>query len=190
MTDDLQTKIYKVLKTKQGDAGDFAYSAICNDAPNPGLHVKPISSIGIPISKDDAKKLYSQGTTSPFGRGDQTLVDERVRQSKQFDPKQVKFENGPWKKWLKGVLEDFSKALGIGKEQKPTLSLYKLLIYQPGGHFTPHRDSPKVKGMVATLAITLPSEFDGGEITLTHNDAKKVFDFSGKCKFDYAVAAW
>ena len=37
--------------------------------------------------------------------------------------------------------------------------LYKLLLYEPGSHFKPHRDSEKAAGMFATLTIMLPSSY-------------------------------
>lgn len=37
--------------------------------------------------------------------------------------------------------------------------LYKLLLYERGSHFKPHRDSPKGgPGMFGTLTLMLPSE--------------------------------
>jgi hypothetical protein len=35
--------------------------------------------------------------------------------------------------------------------------LYKMLLYERGSHFAPHRDSEKQEGMVATLVVMLPS---------------------------------
>ena len=39
------------------------------------------------------------------------------------------------------------------------VSLYKMLLYEEVGHFTPHTDTEKEKGMVATLIFTLSSKF-------------------------------
>jgi hypothetical protein len=40
--------------------------------------------------------------------------------------------------------------------------LYKLLIYEEGDFFLPHKDSEKEKGMFGTLVIGLPSQYTGG----------------------------
>ena len=46
--------------------------------------------------------------------------------------------------------------------------LYKLLIYDKGGFFAPHRDSEKVAGMFGTLIIVLPAHHKGGELIIRH----------------------
>ena len=41
-----------------------------------------------------------------------------------------------------------------------TTSLYKLLLYEPGSFFLPHRDTEKGDRMFATLVIVLPSIYE------------------------------
>jgi len=50
--------------------------------------------------------------------------------------------------------------------------LYKLLIYDPGAFFLPHRDTLKAPGMFGTLVIVLPSDHTGGELVVTHGNRK------------------
>ena len=47
--------------------------------------------------------------------------------------------------------------LGVPAETKIAPELYKLLLYQEGDHFSPHRDTEKTDGMFATLTIMLSS---------------------------------
>jgi hypothetical protein len=60
------------------------------------------------------------------------------------------------------------------------VELYKLLLYETGGKFLPHRDTEKSPGMFGTLVITLPSfeNFEGGELVISHDKEIKTFDFS------------
>ncbi len=51
----------------------------------------------------------------------------------------------------------------------------KLLIYEEGQFFKPHQDSAKVDEMVGTLVVILPSEYEGGAVTVEHRGEKKVF---------------
>lgn len=45
--------------------------------------------------------------------------------------------------------------------------LYKLLLYERGSHFKPHRDSPKGgPGMFGTLTLMLPSEYEVRVMTM------------------------
>jgi len=39
----------------------------------------------------------------------------------------------------------------------------------------PHKDTEKEKGMFGTLVITLPSDFEGGELIISHNNTSKTF---------------
>ena len=40
--------------------------------------------------------------------------------------------------------------------------LYKLLVYENGGFFLPHRDSEKLDRMLASMIVVLPNRFEGG----------------------------
>lgn len=44
--------------------------------------------------------------------------------------------------------------------------LYKLLVYEKGGHFVKHRDTEKEDGMVATMVVQLPSEHERGDLVV------------------------
>jgi hypothetical protein len=68
--------------------------------------------------------------------------------------------------------------------------LYKLLLYEEGAHFKPHRDSEKAPGMFATLAICLPSQFEGGDLVLEFGDERLVWNSSASSLFKVSVAAW
>src|SRR5260370_7250490 len=46
--------------------------------------------------------------------------------------------------------------------------LYKLLVYETGGLFRPHRDTEKADGMFGTLVVVLPSAHGGGELIIRH----------------------
>lgn len=68
----------------------------------------------------------------------------------------------------------------LGLEDRPlTAHLYKLLVYEKGSFFLPHRDGEKLDRMVATLVIGLPSVHEGGELIVSHEDARREFTFSG-----------
>lgn len=68
--------------------------------------------------------------------------------------------------------------------------LYKLLIYEKGDFFLPHKDSEKEKGMFGTLIIGLPSKYTGGELVVSYEGVEAVADFSeaaGDYKINYAA---
>ena len=75
-----------------------------------------------------------------------------------------------WPSMLEVVLREVETNLGLPKK---TLAahLYKLLVYEKGGFFLPHRDGEKLDSMVATLVVNLPSKHSGGELVVHHEDS-------------------
>ena len=67
--------------------------------------------------------------------------------------------------------------------------LYKVLIYEVGDFFLPHRDTEKEKGMFATLIVQLPSRFSGGELVVRHNGSERVYSSSDQAEFGVRFAA-
>jgi hypothetical protein len=57
--------------------------------------------------------------------------------------------------------------------------LYKLLLYESGGHFAAHRDSEKAAGMFATLIVQLPCDYAGGALVLRHCGRTHTIDMVG-----------
>jgi hypothetical protein len=60
--------------------------------------------------------------------------------------------------WRQNLPPRTDVAAGLGEDESAGVEarLYKLLIYEPGGHFLAHRDTEKEPGMFATLLICLP----------------------------------
>lgn len=83
---------------------------------------------------------------------------------------------------LESALRVVSRELGTDGEYKIEASLYKLLLYEEGCFFARHRDNERLDNMFATLVLELPSEYQGGELSvwspLTPNE-KSTFTFNG-----------
>jgi 2OG-Fe(II) oxygenase superfamily len=71
-----------------------------------------------------------------------------------------------------GMSDKRIEALGVHA------NLYKLLLYEEGGHFLAHCDTEKVDGMFGTLVIQLPSLYTGGEFRFSHGGETKTFELS------------
>src|SRR5271170_4923937 len=59
----------------------------------PGLEVKGIGSIGVPVAPTDAKRIIGKATQAPYGRGKATIVDTDVRRVWQLGPTQFDLRN-------------------------------------------------------------------------------------------------
>jgi hypothetical protein len=88
------------------------------------------------------------------------------------------------------VAEKLCGVLGVRDMKQVEMRLYKLLVYETGGHFAFHRDSPKTDGMFGSLVVVLPSPFEGGELLLKHGEETISFDSHVDSEFGTSAAAW
>ncbi len=159
-----------------GESSSFAASG--SVAPVlPGLEVKGVGPIGTPITEADAKRLIAKATQAPYGRGEKTVVDTDVRQVWQLEPSQIVLRNAEWSARVTSIVETVKEELGIG--EKVNAQLYKLLVYEKGSFFAPHRDTEKTPGMFATLVVCLPSRHKGGTLIVKHEGRTTRIDFGG-----------
>lgn len=133
--------------------------------PMPPLRVDGVGPVALPLLAVQAQQLLAVSTPAPYGRGADTLVDAGVRRAAQIGPERVTIDDPAWADTLTTIVAEATRQLGAGSA---TAELYKLLIYEPGGFFVPHRDTEKVDGMFATLVVALPSAHEGGALVVRH----------------------
>ena len=155
----------------------------------PGLWVEGIGEISLPIQPKEAKALIEVAEQAPYGRRDQTLLDTSVRRVWQIDASRFSLKSPLWEALLARIVGEVMARLGL--KHKATPELYKLLIYEAGSFFIPHRDTEKEKGMFATLVINLPSRHEGGALIIRHEGEEYTYDFSKKSSlYELAYAAF
>ena len=168
--------------------GDF-YASGRLQLPMPKIDVDGVGTIAMPVQKAMAEAIIDSAKRSPYGRGEQTIYDASVRNSWQIDAEQVRIGGAAWNKTLKKVLNRVSEDLGCPKTAL-TAELYKLLVYEPGGFFAPHRDTEKSNGMVATMVLALPGPGCGGELVIRHRDRESVIDMRTEDPSELVYAAF
>jgi hypothetical protein len=144
----------------------------------PGLEVQGIGEIGFPVNPLEIKEMIKTAHKAPFGKGSETVLDTAVRSAWEIDAGEITFNNSDWSKFIKEIVEQVKPDLGI-EGHSVSANLYKLLIYEKGDFFLPHKDSEKEKGMFGTLIIGLPSKHTGGELTVKFDGKTEIIDFSG-----------
>ena len=156
------------------------------DMPHlPGLVVEGVGDISLPLNEVQAKMLAATAERAPHGKGLKTVVDISVRNTLQIAPGRVSFENPMWQPQLQKLVLKVAEELGV-PPRSVKAELYKLLLYEKGGHFKPHRDTEKAQGMFATLVVQLPSRFTGGEMIIRHAGKQRSFPQgadTGMCAF-------
>ena len=145
-------------------------------AIDPDIVVDGLGTLRFPLKPAAVKGLKALGKIAPYGKGVRTLVNCAVRDTIELDPGLFRL-GGPWRQAIDAVTRQVGRDLGLEDEQLEA-HLYKLLLYEKGGRFLPHRDSEKLDGMVASLIVVLPNPFDGGELEVRHAGNTKLFNFS------------
>ncbi len=74
---------------------------------------------------------------------------------------------------LTDILATVREELGLPYAAGLTADLHSLLVYEPDQFFLAHQDSEKSDNMVATMVVTLPSGYTGGELVVEHNGERK-----------------
>ena len=134
--DDLRRLIWEVHAS-----GSFAAFGTIDSFVNPGIFIDPIGIVRLPLSEDDAHALAQISNKAPFGKGNETLVDESVRKTWQIDAANVRISNKDWQLCLDRILEHVAKGLGIaGGPSSIRAELYKMLLYEKGAMFKPHQE--------------------------------------------------
>ena len=91
------------------------------------------------------KDLISLCSEAPFGRDDATVVDKMVRSCWQLDPDKFTIVNSDtWTDAFVDLKQSVCSVLAPGLNLKNAeLRLYKLLVYEKGSFFLPHRDTQR-----------------------------------------------
>ncbi|KAK8000939.1 hypothetical protein PG991_013161 [Apiospora marii] len=168
--------------------GDVAWSKHYSNLMLPGLEVGGIH-IPLPLIRPrDAEVIRKACHRAPFGRGDETVVDESVRKTWEVGHEGFSFSNPKWAEYVQALLDVASVELGMPHNARA--EPYKLLLYDPGSFFKPHKDSEKAPGMIATLVICLPSAHDGGDVHVSHSGQRYVLKTSQDSAFELTALAW
>lgn len=114
-------------------------------------------------------------------------MDKKVRNTYQLAPEHFKLSNPNWEKDLDVITTEVCEGLGVDSHLKVEAQLYKLLLYEEGSFFAPHRDSEKEEGMFGTLVIVLPSNFTGGRLVVTHKGETESFGHGSSFQSHYAA---
>ncbi len=141
----------------------------------PEIGVKGVGELAFPLPKAQVQALIAVAEPAPYGKGTETVRDDAVRKCWQIDAKSLELNSKPWKRFLEKAVDRVKADLGI--ESQVSALPYKLLVYEKGGHFLPHRDTEKLDAMFGTLVVALPSAHEGGALHIRHDGREEVVDF-------------
>ncbi|MEE8130485.1 MAG: 2OG-Fe(II) oxygenase [Vicinamibacterales bacterium] len=168
--------------------GDF-YVAGRLELPMPTVKVDGVGILSFPVPPFQVEQLIEHATRAPYGRGTRTVVDTGVRQVWQVAASHASVGGKSWRRSFTTILSTVARGLGC-EGANVAAELYKLLIYDPGGRFKPHRDTEKSAGMFGTLVVVLPSEHTGGELVIRHGARETTVALSGADFAELGFAAF
>jgi hypothetical protein len=132
------------------------------------LEVSSVGPIALPVPVRQAKELCLMGRPARFGKGEQTLLDARVRDTWEIPKSRIKIDKRQWNATLRPVLDRLRADLGLPEGCELTAEFHSMLVYAPGQFFAPHQDSEKADTMIGTMVVTLPSASTGGVLVVEH----------------------
>lgn len=99
----------------------------------PRIDVDGVGPVALPLLPEQADRLAAVSSPAPYGLGERTLVDTRVRNSGQIDPSRIRIFGKHWPKDLDRILTRVAEGLGV--EDAIEADFYKMLVYEKGGFF-------------------------------------------------------
>ncbi len=122
-------------------------------------------------------RIRAAAAPSPFGHGNKTVVDSTVRKAHQLMPEQFQLSGGFTGTLPASVLEQVRSEL-VPDARSITAKLHKINIYEKGGFFADHKDTPRSETHFGSLVLLLPIYHQGGELSVDHAGVSKRFDWA------------
>ena len=136
---DLKNDLFRRISEVQS-TGSFVTSGRFSEFPLPAICVEDIGTVAVPLSTQDAQSLIKGSRKAPFGKGDQTVVDENIRKTWEIQGSRVVFMNEAWNGWLDNLVVEVAEKLGVVSPDSVRAELHKMLLYEKGSMFKPHRE--------------------------------------------------
>ena len=127
--------------------------------------------------KDVLKPLLEHCKPAPFGDGKKTRYDRSVRDAFQLKAEREGFSIEGFEPASAGILKKIQRELVPHDPNPISAELYTVNVYTDGGHFAPHKDTPRGNDMFGTLVVCLPSQFSRGELVLSHRGVVQKYDW-------------
>jgi hypothetical protein len=158
-----------------GQLGCFSYTNIPCELYNLESAISIAGKPAGTLEKPDVSLILQESTASSFGRGETTVLDPTYRNGKEIPAENIAIAN----RYFPEVAEDeISATMFLGKSVK--VKLYKLAVYEEGGHFDWHMDSTHSDQHHATVLLALNTSWEGGDFKLRRNGVETLVDMHPK----------
>ncbi|KAJ7067764.1 hypothetical protein B0H15DRAFT_807440 [Mycena belliarum] len=200
--EDLTSELDLILRRDFSFQGRYAHAATTASAANPGLHVKGLGVLGLPLSARDARLVQDLiaansnpdapgggGGTGGVGKGKGAKVWEL---SAHRDA--VACANPAWAAYLEAVVLTDLWAKLAPCAARPRLALQALLLWEATPEISEYvctEDPGRADGdRFATVHVILPSTYTGGNVHLSYAGCAENYDLSATSSFSTSFVAW
>ena len=129
--------------------------------------------------KKELNPLLEHCKPAPFGDGKKTRYNRAVRDAFQLMADQGRYSIENFDPESVGLLKQIQCELLPLDPNPISAEFYSVNVYTDGGHFAPHKDTPRGDDMFGTLVVCLPSQFQGGDLVLSHRGVVRKFAWGG-----------
>ncbi|KAJ7494477.1 hypothetical protein B0H11DRAFT_2277207 [Mycena galericulata] len=184
--DDITRELELLLRRDFSFPGKYCHAATTASAANPGLNVKGIGILGLPLSERDAQLVQSHISAS-------TNVAHPVGNVWELSASEIECSNPAWATYLEEiVLKDIWKKLSPHCS-RPRLELHGLLLWEATSDILDYGctvNAQRKTDEFATIHIILPSVYTGGHVQLSFAGSVENYDLSATSSFSTSLVAW
>ncbi|KAH8732013.1 hypothetical protein GQ44DRAFT_722171 [Phaeosphaeriaceae sp. PMI808] len=188
-TNEYPEELREVLDSCQFQ-GSFCCSHTHERYTDPGLSIKTLGIIGLPLSIREAKAIVAECRQATLNQNDNTLVDESVQNIWELNAHEFSCFNPLWPAYLDQLIHQSMWDLGLSFPDSARASPDKLLLFGEGALLKPRFDNEVVPGMFGTLVICLPSAHTGGSMRLVHGNQERTIETATHSLFSMTSLAW
>lgn len=153
------TELYKNVFPDPETYGGFFFSHGLLDQ-TPVLKLRKaagLDELRLPVTRNALRSLIRTNYVqkSPLeNTTEANVINEDVRKSWELQPNQILQKNKRWAHEVNKIKPHIKEDLGLQKD-KIRFTLHKILIYDTGSHYAPHKNNENEKGMIGTLIINV-----------------------------------
>ena len=178
--DKLTTRANSAMPMKLSTPLTKAIDALsCIPFVQTSVHIPVDQKAGFTIANIEAGTFYKpkvdvileKSTPSSFGKGSETVLDPSYRSGREIYAKDIGMKGHGIEREALNRIRDF-----MFPGRKLDLKLYKLAVYETGGHFDWHMDSTHSDKHHGTLLLALNTSWEGGDLVLRRNGIETPMD--------------
>ncbi|KAJ7063654.1 hypothetical protein C8F01DRAFT_1133826 [Mycena amicta] len=184
--DDLKRDLEALLRRDFSFPGQYCHAATMTSTANPGLSIKGLGIVGLPLSDRDAdlvRRIVSSSSTNA----------EQMGNAWELEAQSIECLNPAWSAYLEEViLKDIRKKLAPHCP-RVKLRLQGLILWEqapsPVAYDCTQLQQPDADDF-ASIHVILPSSYTGGHVQLSFASSSEHYDLSPTSSFSTSFVAW